>query len=214
VAAVTPRAIATLFLVGLIALAAAIVGLRGVLHERDSESESPGPAAVVHGPASPFKGAPLPEGVRAPDFSLRDENGRRVTMREYRGKTVIVTFLYSHCKTECPAQALQIKGALDDLGRDVPALAVSVDPPGDTPGSIKRFNRKMGVSGRIRWVRGSEGQLRKLWKGFAIVPQTPRQEHLARIVLIDRDGVQRVGFPASQVTPERLAHDLRVLERS
>jgi len=135
-----------------------------------------------------------------------------VTMKEYRGRVVVVTFLYSHCKTECPVQAQQIKGALDDIGRPVPALSVSVDPPGDTPASVKHFNAKMGVSGRLRWVLGSEGQLSRLWKGFAIVPQTPQQEHMARIVLIDRKGMQRIGFPASQTTPERLAHDIRALE--
>jgi hypothetical protein len=36
---------------------------------------------------------------------------------------------------------------------------------------------------------------------------------MARIVLIDRNGLQRIGFPASQTTPERLAHDIRLLER-
>ena len=208
------RRIAWLFVAAVLSLAAVIVALIGIARTGDdSSSAQPASTPVVEGQESPFEGALLPDGVRAPDFSLRDENGRRVTMREYRGKPVIVTFLYSDCTTECPAQAQQIKGALNDLGHDVPALAVSVNPPGDTPASIKRFNEKMGVTGRIRWVRGSEGQLRKLWKGFAIVPQTPQREHLARIVLIDRDGVQRVGFPASQVTPERLAHDVRLLEQ-
>jgi protein SCO1 len=206
------RRIALLFAAAAVALAAVIVGIVGASGSSDS-SDQVASDPVVSGPQSPFDGAELPKGVRAPDFSLRDENGRRVTMREYRGKPVIITFLYSHCKTECPVQAQQIKGALDHLGHDLPALAVSVDPPGDTPRSIKSFNRKMGVTERIRWIRGTEGQLRRLWKGFAIVPQTPRQEHLARIVLIDAKGVQRVGFPASQTTPEALAHDLALLER-
>ena len=206
------RRTAWLFAAALLSLAAVVVGIVGVSRTGDSNAE-PASTPVVEGARNPFEGALLPPGVRAPDFSLRDENGRRVTMREYRGTPVIVTFLYSDCTTECPAQAQQIKGALDDLGHDVPALAISVNPPGDTPRSIRHFNEKMGVTGRIRWVRGSEDKLRRLWKGFAIVPQTPQREHLARIVLIDRDGVQRVGFPASQVTPERLAHDLRLLER-
>jgi protein SCO1/2 len=134
-------------------------------------------------------------------------------MSQYRGRNVIVTFLYSHCRTECPVQAQQIKGALDDLGHDVPALAVSVDPPGDKPASVKHFNSEQGVTGRLRWVLGDAGQLRRLWKAFAIVPQTDHQAHMARIVLVDRHGVQRIGFPASQTTPERLAHDLRLLEK-
>lgn len=207
------RTIALLFAAGIVSLVMAVIGIRGVIEDRDSGAVASEPA-VVEGPESPFEGALLPDGVRAPDFSLRDEDGRRVTMREYRGRNVIVTFLYSDCKTECPAQAQQIKGALDQLGHDVPALAISVKPGTDTAASVRAFNRKMGVEGRLRWVRGSEDQMRRLWKGFATVPQTPRQDHLARIVLIDREGMQRVGFPGSQVTPERLAHDLRLLERT
>ena len=207
------RAIALLFAAGIVSLATAAIGVRGVIETSDPPGGVTSEPAVVEGPDSPFEGASLPDGLRAPDFSLRDENGRRVTMREYRGRNVIVTFLYSDCKTECPAQAQQIKGALDQLGHDVPALAISVNPPRDTRASVKSFNRKMGVSGRLRWVRGSKDELRRLWKGFAVVPKTPKREHLARVVLIDRKGIQRVGFPGSQVTPERLAHDLRVLER-
>jgi protein SCO1/2 len=199
------RLIAILFTAGGLALAAMIFAIVGA-------SGNDGAAPVVHAPKSSFEGALLPPGVRAPDFALRDENGRRVTMKEYRGKVVVVTFLYSHCKEECPVQAQQIKGALDDLGHGVPALSVSVDPPGDRPQSVKHFNAKMGVTGRLRWVLGSEGQLSKLWKGFAIIPQSPDQEHMARIVLVDRKGMQRIGFPASQTTPERLAHDIRQLQ--
>ena len=202
------RHIALLFTVGVLALALALVGIKGMSNERTSTAEP-----VIHAPASKFEGALLPPGVRTPRFSLRDQDGRRVSLSQYRGRPVVVTFLYSHCKTECPVQAQQIKGAMDDLGHDVPALAISVDPAGDKPRSVKHFNREQGVTGRLRWVLGTEGQLRRLWKGFAIVPQSPQQEHMARIVLIDRHGVQRVGFPASQTTPERLAHDLRALER-
>jgi protein SCO1/2 len=199
------RLIAILFTAGALALAAMIFAIVGASGKEDTRP-------VVHTPTSRFKGALLPPGVRAPNFSLRDENRRRVTMKEYRGKVVVVTFLYSHCKDTCPVQAQQIKGAVDDVGHTVPALSVSVDPPGDKPKSVKSFNAKMGMSGRLRWILGSESQLQRLWKGFAIVPQSPDQEHMARIVLIDRKGMQRIGFPASQVTPERLAHDIRVLE--
>ena len=55
-----------------------------------------------------------------------------MTMRSLRGKPVVVAFLYSTCRDTCPLQAQQIKGALNELGSDVPALAVSVDPANDT----------------------------------------------------------------------------------
>jgi protein SCO1 len=205
------RFVVLLAVAGTLSLAAIVVGVIGLSSSSDSNAQ-PQPA-TSSSPSSRFEGAELPPGVKAPDFSLRDENGKRVTMREYRGKVVVVTFLYSHCKTECPVQAQQIKGALDDLGHDVPALSISVDPPGDKPPSVKHFNRKMGVTDRLRWVLGGVTQLRKLWRGFAIVPQSPDQEHMARIVLVDKKGRQRIGFPASQTTPERLAHDIRALER-
>ena len=203
----SPKVIAALFATALVALAVVVVAALGI-----SKSDDSG-AVVVHAPRSAFQGAELPPGVRAPDFSLTDEHGKRVTMREYRGKPVVVTFLYSHCRDTCPVQAQQIKGALDDLGHDLPALSISVDPSGDTPKSVAHFNAEQGVTGRLRWVLGSESQLRRLWNGFHTTPQTPSAEHMARLVLIDKRGFQRIGYPASQVTPERLAHDLRRLDK-
>ena len=158
-----------------------------------------------------FEGALMPPGVRAPDFALRDERGRPVTMSQFRGRPVAVTFLYTTCEDTCPAQAQQIKGALDQLDRPVPALAIAVDPPRDTPAKAREFLDKYDLAGRMRWVLGSREQLEPLWRGFAIQEQLPDIEHQARIVLVDREGYQRIGFPADQATPERLAHDLREL---
>ena len=56
-------------------------------------------------------------------------------------------------------------------------------------------------------------ELRPLWKGFAIRPQSVTAEHQARFTLVDSRGFQRVGYPGAEATPERLAHDLRMLER-
>jgi protein SCO1/2 len=207
---VSRRSIAALFATGLLALAVVIFAARGVSDNTTSSAE---PSGQVQAPKSAFDGALLPKGVRAPGFLLKDERGRRVTMSEYRGRPVIVTFLYSHCHDTCPIQAQQIKGALDDLGHALPALAISVDPPGDTPRSVQRFNAEQGVAGRIRWVLGREPELRPVWEGYHITSQTPQAEHMARLVLVDKRGFQRIGYPASQVTPERLAHDLRLLER-
>jgi protein SCO1/2 len=161
-----------------------------------------------------FEGGVMPDGVRAPDFALRDEQGRPISMRQFRGRPVAVTFLYTTCEDTCPTQAQQIRGALDQLDRPVPALAVAVDPPRDTPAKAREFLAKYDLAGRMRWVLGSKAELEKLWRGFAIQEQLPAQEHQARIVLIDGDGFQRVGFPADQATPERLAHDLRELGAS
>jgi len=155
----------------------------------------------------------MPDGVRAPEFTLTDQDGKRVTMAEYRGKPVVVTYVYSHCKETCPIQAQMVRGALDDLGHDIPALAVSVDPFADTPASARAFLRRGKLTGRMRYVLGSRRQLQPVWRGFAIQPQLRDSEHQAYITLVDQKGMQRVAVAINQTSPEDLAHDIRVLER-
>ena len=188
-----PRAATALVLVCVLGLGAVVLAARG------REKDSPPPAG------SKFEGALMPRGVRAPDIGLSDQDGKTVSMRRLRGRPVIVTFLYTHCRETCPATAQTIKGALDDLGRDVPAVAVAVDPPRDTPASAKAFLARQRMLGRLRFALGSRAELRPAWNGFAIQPQTTTQEHQARITLVDKRGFQRIGFPGDQ--------DVGLLER-
>lgn len=170
---------------------------------RDGSAGGPDPTG--------FHGALRPPGARAADFRLRDQDGRVATMREYRGREVILTFMYSTCEDTCPLTAQQIRGALDQLGRDVPVLAVSVDPPNDSPFRAKNFLVKQQMSGRMRFLLGTRAQLEPVWRAYGIQPQGEGFEHSASTVVIDRRGLQRVGFLTDQLTPDGLAHDLRRL---
>jgi protein SCO1/2 len=161
-----------------------------------------------------FDGSLLPTGVRAPAFSLRDQNGRRVTMSEFRGRPVIVTFLYSHCKDSCPVEARLINQAVQELGSPrATVLAFTVDPAHDTPASVRAFLRKEKITAPFRWILGTRAQLEPIWKGYAVTPQTAEAEHMARITLIDNRGYQKIGYPFDQTTPGRIAHDMRLLAR-
>jgi protein SCO1/2 len=198
---VNPRIAVALVLVGALALGAIVFGA--------TAGDDAGPAARDN----TFEGASMPQGAFAPDFALRNQDGERVSMRSLRGQPVIVTFLYTHCQDTCPIQAQTVRGALDELGHDVPALAIAVDPPNDTPRSARKFLAEQRVSGRLDFVLGSRAELRRLWNGFGVRPQSVTEEHNARITLVDARGIQRVGYPGSEATPERLAHDLALLER-
>ena len=99
-----------------------------------------------------------PPGARAPDFRLRDQDGKPVAMADYRGRTVVMTFVYSTCKDTCPAQVQSIRGALDKLGHDVPVLAVSVDPARTRAARAQAFLLKQHVTGRVRYVLGSRAR--------------------------------------------------------
>jgi protein SCO1 len=181
----------------LVALAAAVL-LGG-----DGGGAGPSPSG--------FHGALRPPGAPAADFRLRDEHGRLATMRAYRGRTTVVTFMYSTCQDTCPLTAQQIRGALDQLGVDVPVLAISVDPAGDTPAHVRRFLVEQRMNGRMRYLTGTRAQLTPIWRTYGIRPQGDGFEHTASTVVVDGAGRQRLGYLTDQLTPEGLADDLRAL---
>jgi protein SCO1/2 len=136
-----------------------------------------------------------------------------VRLRDLRGRPAVVTFLYTTCRDTCPLTTQQIRAALDELGKDVPVIAVSVDPARDTPRRARAFDVKQQMAGRMRWVLGTSAQLQRIWRAYGVAPQTADAEHSASTVLIDGRGRQRVGFATSVLTPEGLAHDIAALLR-
>lgn len=158
-----------------------------------------------------FHGAVRPPGAPVPELRLRDQDGRLATMRQYRGRPFVLTFMYSTCEDTCPLTAQSIRGALDELGEDVPVLAVSVDPRDDTPFHVDNFLVKQRMNGRMRFLTGTRGELEPIWKAYGIQPQGEGFEHSASTVVIDARGAQRVGFLTNQLTPDALAADLRRL---
>ena len=187
-------------------VACTLAGVGGVWLAAGSGSAQPDVGS------SGFAGSVRPPGLEAPAVGgLRDADGRQVDAAALRGTPVVYTFVYSTCEDTCPTQVQTIRGALDDLGRDVPVIAVSVDPRGDTPPRAERFVAEQGMTGRMRFLLGSRRELEPVWRGFAIRPQEGRLDHSAYVVLADGQGRQRVGWPSRYLTPEGLEHDLRVL---
>jgi len=189
-----------LFLTGLFALTAVAAVLLFAAGDRAARSVA-------------FEGARRPPDVPRADFRLRDEDGRPVRLDAMRGTPVVVTFLYTTCEDTCPLTVDQIRAGLDELGHDVPVIAVSVDPANDTRRAAKRFSLQRQMTGRMRWVLGDEAQLRRLWTAYGVAPQTDRAEHSASTVLLDSRGRQRIGFATSVLTPSALANDIALLER-
>lgn len=160
-----------------------------------------------------FAGALSPPKVPVRDFNLRDQDGKPASVDEYRGKVVVLTFMYSTCQDTCPVTAQTIRGALDQVGHDVPVLAVSVDPAHDTPDTAERFLVKQSMSaGRMRFLLGTRSQLAPVWKAYGVRPQGKGFEHTAYVAVLDKTGRQRVAFPVDHLTDSYLAHDIRKLE--
>jgi len=205
-----------LSLAAVLAVLALVLGA-ALLFGDERQDATPQPFTVS---PSGFAGAVSPPGARAAGFRLRDQDGALATLAAERGRVTVLTFLYTTCEDTCPIAASQILGALEELGpsgKDVAALAVSVDPAHDTAARARRFLLARGLTGRMRFALGDEAQLRPVWGAYGVQPQGPDPdaedyEHSARVVLVDKRGFQRVAFPIDQLTPPALAHDIRRLQ--
>jgi protein SCO1/2 len=109
-----------------------------------------------------------------------------------------------------------LKGALNllpDNGRGVTTIAISAQPSEDSRANRRRFLALHHMTGRLAYLSGPASQLQAVWRGYHVAPVLPgKPEHTAFVLVIDRDGIERLGYPADQLTPENLAHDIRLLE--
>jgi protein SCO1/2 len=161
-------------------------------------------------------GATLPPGLRAHAFALTDQNAESVSLEGSRGRVRLLAFL-SASKRGSLLVAQQIRGALDELGAGdssrLTVLVVSTDRS-VVHAQIERFLQEAGLAGRVRFLTGPPDRLQAIWKAYGVVPASTGEAAFLSstpILLIDRTGIERVGFPVEQLTPEGLAHDLRAL---
>jgi cytochrome oxidase Cu insertion factor (SCO1/SenC/PrrC family) len=201
----------------LVALLAAIgVVLLSSTGTRGSGGSATAAGQPVISSTGKFDGSTMPPGLRAADFSLTDQNGRRVTLSQYRGKVIVLTFIHSLCKDTCPFMVEQIKGALNLLpgnGGNVPAIGVSVEPAQDTAAHRRWFLAKHQMTGRMEFLNGPGSVMERVWHDYAIQPVSGLVDHSTFVLLISKRGYEVIGDPADQLTPESLAHDIGALER-
>ncbi len=166
--------------------------------------------------ASSFAGGELNPPQPSPDFTLRDQSGEEVSMSAQRGKLVLLTFLYTNCPDVCPLITQNLNEGLRMLGPqrdDVRVLAVSVDPEGDTPKSVRAYAKKHHLLPEFHYLIGSRPELTKVWKAYdvaAVASDPELVDHTAYTMLIDRSGAGRVIYD-SQVKAKDVVHDIRLL---
>jgi cytochrome oxidase Cu insertion factor (SCO1/SenC/PrrC family) len=167
-----------------------------------------------------FDGAAYPPGIRAPDFALPDLGGHTVSLLAQRGHVVVLAFVPDDCRS-CLLVAEQIRGALDELESHPPVAAnvrtilVSTAPGSTTPARAKAFLSKTSLLGRVSYLTADEARLRPVWRAYHVTrPRSgrTRAEDAITVLLIDKHGLERVGFGIEQITPESLSHDIRLLE--
>jgi len=172
------------------------------------------------GAAKPaLRGTELTPPASAPNFALRDQDGRTVTLASQRGHWAVVTFLYTQCPDVCPLIAASLNGALKTApGRTagLRVLAVSVDPVRDTQAAVRRYAAVHRLAPAFHFLIGSSSQLEHVWAAYHVAAQPgPRGTvtHSTFAILIDPQGRERLLYDAT-ITTGDLVHDLTALHAS
>ncbi|HLJ66085.1 MAG TPA: redoxin domain-containing protein [Chloroflexota bacterium] len=186
-----------------------IGGLAALTIPRASSAPAPAPKLV----GTILNGAP------APGFRLHDQFGRTVSLAQFRGRPVVLTFMEAHCTELCPLVAQSIHDALLQLGpaaKRIAVLAISVDPEGDTPAAVRTFSQQHGLFHTWHYLTASRTALAPIWRAYflyvapASAPAAVRDAHTSATYLIDSRGRERV-LRAGALDQEELKRDLLIL---
>lgn len=142
--------------------------------------------------AVPAGAVSLVPGEKAPNFTLKDVDGRRVTLDQFKGKTVVIAFWSTWC-SRCEEELAFLR---DNFGSrdDVAVLLVNQDAEkGVVLSRVRAMRDKLGISFPILMDEGL-----RLWEGYGI-------NALPTSVVVDKDGSVKLVEPNFYwASPDRL----------
>jgi len=171
-------------------------------------------------------------GTETPDFTLVNQDGKKISFKQYRGKALIMTFIYTRCPLPdyCPLMTqnfatinreLQNNPALRDKTR---LLSVTVDPDYDKPKVLRDYGARVAGSdndGFKRWefATGSPEQIKSVAQFFGLNYWKDDKDknqviHGLRTVIITPDGKVAKVYRGNDWKPEDLVKDLEKLKLS
>ena len=143
--------------------------------------------------------SPVPP-ARAPGFTLTDQSGQPVSLAGLHGRTVVLTFMDSHCTDICPLVSREFVDAYKDLGAasgNVVFIAVNVNPYHNKVADVASYSSSEGLNTIPSWhfVTGSLPALRSVWNHYQIEVRAPSRNadviHTSLIYFIDPQGKER-----------------------
>ena len=203
-------------LVAALLLALLIAGIALTRSGRDAAAPEAVPAPAAAGPDVLRAGAfdpPLP----APELALPGSDGSEVTLAEYRGKIVLLSFGFTYCTVVCPttlATLAQARARLGAQADEVQVIFVTVDPARDDAAHMRQYLAAFdpGFVG----ATGAPAELAAVREKYGV---TAVQEgtgpdyamaHTSSIFLIDRAGRLRAMMPYGRDAGD-FVHDVELL---
>jgi protein SCO1 len=154
----------------------------------------------------------------APPLQLHNYLGETVNIDSYRGKAVLVTFIYTHCPDVCPLITANLRVTQNLLGKEASKaqiIAVSVDPRGDTRSTVTKFLAAHEMTGRMQYLIGNAHELGAVWKAWGVGAERDASkpdvvEHSGLVYGITGSGDRATLYDAA-FKPAELAHDVPLL---
>ena len=152
----------------------------------------------------------------APGFTLTSQTGNPVSIGDFRGKVVAVTFIFASCTDTCPLLTDtmgQVQDKLGDrFGKDIVFVSITVDPQRDTPQALKQYADVFGANPQgwyfLTGTPDAIGDLLRRYGVYARKTSTGDVDHTFLTSLIDTQGNLRVQYLGYRWDPEEIRHDL------
>jgi protein SCO1/2 len=193
-----------------------VVVIIALIGARNSAGSTPSSTTSTSGTnSSGLQGTNL-GGTVAPDFHLTDQFGKQISLSQFKGEPVVLTFLYTHCPDVCPLTAEKLHTVMLSLGSNAPhvaMLAVSVDPRGDTRAAVLNFSKVHRMLDSWHYLTGTQSQLSPVWSAYSMyasVATANTVNHSTALYVIDKQGNERV-FLSDTFAPSQLTTDLKIL---
>jgi protein SCO1/2 len=135
-------------------------------------------------------------GNRVGDYAFRDREGRQVRLADYRGKPLVVSFVYTGCFSVCPTTTAQLARAIREARKTLGTGAFRVatigfNLPYDSPEAMRDFARRYGIDDpNWEFLTPYEPQLAGLVAdlGFEYVATSGGFDHLTQLTILDAEG--------------------------
>jgi protein SCO1/2 len=158
----------------------------------------------------------LPTIGPAPDFALTSQDRARVSLADFRGKVLAVTFIFASCTDTCPLLTAKMVQVQDELGADFgPRIAfasITVDPERDTPEVLKEYAQTFGADpAGWAFLTGTPADIREVERRYGIFAEKTADgdvDHTFLTSLVDTHGMLRVQYLGVRFDPEEFRRDL------
>lgn len=151
------------------------------------------------------------------DYVLRDREGRSVRLADYRGKPLLVSFIYTGCFEVCPTttRALQqaVAAAQSNLGSDkFRIISIGFNQPADSPQALKSFAAQHGISApNWDFLSPPAAAVEEMTRdfGFSFVATPAGFDHILQVSVVDAQGRIYRQVYGDSYAGDRLAEPLR-----